>query len=297
MMTKTRAGTWMLALAGLIWVAPALAKTDVDETVKASATGRISISNVSGSIVVEAWDKKEVRVTGTLDDKVKDLIVEESGGDVDIEVELPRRISGRGGAADLKITIPKGASLEVNTVSANISVDDVEGELELESVSGSVDVNANAVSAEISTVSGSITVNGSVKLVEAESVSGSVTLRETSGEAEVATTSGRIEVDGGDFETVNCVSVSGTIRFSGSPRADSEFAFENFSGSIRLELPKDLNAELEVETFSGSISSDFGGRSRREEFGPGEFLNTTIGNGSAEIIVSTFSGSVEIRER
>lgn len=286
---------WVIAAAALLLAAAtSAADTNVDQTVKCAADGTVSVSNVSGSIRVEAWDRKEVQVAGTIGEKVKALHVDADDGDVDIEVELPRRMRGGGGDADLTIRVPKGAFLEIETVSAPIRVEGMEGELDLESVSGSIDVEADAKSVDVSTVSGAIEVSGKIRSVDAESVSGRITLQETSGRADVATTSGRIEIRGGHFESVSCTSVSGKIEFDGSPTGDGEFEFENFSGSVVLTLPADVSADFEAETFSGSIRSDFGGREDKEEFGPGASMDATYGNGDADITVSTFSGSIRV---
>jgi len=283
----------------LLLAASASARADrkVDEKVPCDADGTVSISNVSGRIDVVAWDRKEVQVTGTLDDKVEELRVDPDGGDVEIEVVLPRRIRGRGGDADLEIRVPKGARVEVETVSAEITAKGTKGQLELQSVSGSVDVEAETGSAEVETVSGEVRVNGRLERTEVQSVSGTVALHNTTGEAEASTTSGDIEVEGGDFERVSCTSVSGRIVFRGTPKPRSEIELENFSGSVVAYLPGDLDAEVSVETFSGSIDSEIGGKVHREEFGPGASLDVTHGKGSVDLSISTFSGSVELKKK
>ncbi|MBZ0267562.1 DUF4097 domain-containing protein [bacterium] len=287
------------AAAAVLWLAVAstAAGGTVDTKVDCAADGTGSISNVAGKVEVEGWDRKEVHVTGTLGEKVRELHVDAEDGDVDIEVELPRRMRGGGGDADLTVRVPKGVTLEIETVSASIRVKNVEGELELESVSGSIDVRADAKLAELATVSGGIDVNGKIPTVEAESVSGAITLRETSGRAEVATTSSRIAIDGGDFVSVSCTSVSGGIEFDGNPVGNGDFEFENFSGSIELTLPGNVNADFEMESFSGGIHSELGGHVDREEHGPGKSLAVTYGNGSAEFSVTTFSGSIRVRKK
>lgn len=293
-----RTNRWtIVAVAMLLAATAAIADTKVDKKVECAADGVVSISNVAGKVEVEAWDRKEVHVTGTLGDKVKELHVEAEDGDVDIEVELPRRMSGRGGDAELTIRVPKGATLEIETVSAPIRVEGVRGPMELESVSGTIDVKADAKRLDVATVSGGIDVSGKIESVEAESVSGAISLRETSGRADVATTSGRIEIVGGDFETVSCASVSGGIVFDGRPVGDGEFEFENFSGSIELSLPEDVSADFEMETFSGSIHSELGGRERREKFGPGASMDVTYGDGAAAFSLTTFSGSIRLERK
>jgi DUF4097 and DUF4098 domain-containing protein YvlB len=288
----------MIAAAAVLLVAGAAsADRPVDETVKADKNGTVSISNVAGSVKVTGWDKAEVKVTGTVDDEVEEVVVDAREGDVEIEVKLPRR-SHHGGDADLIVQVPKGSELEIETVSADIEVSGVEGRLDLESVSGSVDVEGANAEADVSTVSGRITLSGKFPGVEAESVSGDIEVDGVSGEIDVSATSGRIEITGSDFDRVDCESMSGDVRFDGNPKAGADLSIEVFSGDAELMLPASLDARINVETHSGSITSDFGDDEvRREKYGPGAWFETEVGKGSASIDVTSFSGSVRLRKK
>jgi DUF4097 and DUF4098 domain-containing protein YvlB len=294
---RTHAAGRVIALVMLAAAPAARADKNVDRTLPCAADGTVSISNVAGRVDVVAWDRAEVHVVGTLDDDVEKLRFEADGGDVEIKVVLPERSGRNGGEANLEVHVPRGARVEAETVSAPVTVKGTKGELELETVSGAIDLDCEAGSADLSTVSGTVDVEGQMQRVEAESVSGTITLRETSGDVDASTTSGSIEIRGGNFKRVSCSSVSGPIRFEGTPSGDADLEFENFSGRITLLLPADLDSEVEAETFSGSIHDEFGGAVHREKHGPGASLNRTYGKGSASLSVSTFSGSIELKKK
>lgn len=299
-----RANTTLLAttLAAAL-LTTAVAARPIDETVPLSAKGTVRVSNLAGSIKIVGGRGTDVHVTGTADEKVKEVSIDARGDEVEIEVVLDDHIRGNGGQADLVIHVPSDARVEVETVSASIDVDGVRGAHELSSVSGDIGVRGgakspeDAVVAEIESVSGAIDVEGWVGRVETSSVSGATTLRGINGAIEAQTTSGAIDVVDSDAEHVECTSVSGTLRFAGAPKKDAELTFENFSGSVELALPSDLDAELEVTTFSGGIDSAHGGEVERPEFGPGSSLAETFGDGSARISVNTFSGPVSIEKQ
>ena len=278
-------------------LATGVAARPIDETVTLPADGTVRVSNVAGSVKVTGGSGTQVHITGTADEKVKDVSIETKGDEVKIEVELEDHIRGHGGEAALLIQMPSGARLEVETVSASIDVDGLKGELELTSVSGGIDVRGDAKSAELESVSGSIDVDGAVGRVETSSVSGATTLRGIHGSIESETTSGSIDITASEAEHVECTSVSGSLRFTGKPKKDAELTFENFSGSVELSLPADLDADVEVHSFSGSIDSEFGGKVERPEFGPGSSLAETFGEGSARISVNTFSGGASIEKQ
>jgi hypothetical protein len=46
----------------------AIAETPISESRSVSATARIEVSNVKGSVTVTGWDRNEVGISGTLGD-------------------------------------------------------------------------------------------------------------------------------------------------------------------------------------------------------------------------------------
>jgi DUF4097 and DUF4098 domain-containing protein YvlB len=109
---------------------------------------------------------------------------------------------------------------------------------------------------------------------------------------------GDITVSGGELESGDFSTVSGSIEYTGSLAKRGSFDFETHSGSVILNVPKDISAEFEVETFSGKIVNDFGKEAERtSKYAPGYELSFTVGSGSSRVSVSSFSGRVEIRNR
>lgn len=269
----------------------------VDMAKKASAKGSIELTCISGSIAIVGTDRSEIHITGTLGKDVKKLRFDVDGDNAEIEVEVE---DGRGKKhvdSELKILVPKGSSLEIQTVSAPIEVSKVEGGQELQSVSGSISVENARDAIEVQTVSGGITVTGNVEEAEVQSVSGSIEISGVREGVEAATTSGSISLTNITAVSVECESVSGSITFQGDLKPDGNYEMSNFSGNIKMELPSDINAQFEISTFSGGIKSDFGGKSEREsKYAPGESMNLTVGSGSADVSLETFSGNVYLEK-
>jgi DUF4097 and DUF4098 domain-containing protein YvlB len=267
----------------------------VDRTIVAKADVEVEIENVSGSVEVEAWDRNEVRIVADLGDDTEGLEIETENGEIRIEVEVPEH-SGRWRSRDIesmvKVWVPAGASVTVETVSAEIEVHGVNGTLELESVSGSIDADGEPSSADMSTVSGSIEFSGSRTEVEAETVSGRVSLNGVAGRVDVSTVSGGVEIEAGSVERADFESVSGSIEFRGALSSGGRLDASSHSGNVELFLPASTAASFEVETFAGDIRSDFGGESRRtSRYAPGKELYHSTGS-DAKISVETFSGNV-----
>ena len=125
----------------------------VSRTVPADANGEVEISNVSGTIDVRGWDRNEVAVTGHLGDDVERLDVESSGGHTLVKVVLPRGHNSDGEAV-IEVKVPKGSSVEVGAVSADVTSKGVLGTQRLKSVSGEVNAEVSGDDSEVRSVSG-----------------------------------------------------------------------------------------------------------------------------------------------
>src|SRR5688572_7257664 len=146
-----------------------------DQTYPLNANGRVSISNVNGSIIVEAWDRSEVRLEYT---KVADT--KERLADVEVRIDArPEHFSvetdygnwnNRNGGREWKnknhgklvvdyhLRVPRGAVLnEVETVNGSVSVSNFVNITKVSAVNGSVSATNLRGAADLSTVNGEVT--------------------------------------------------------------------------------------------------------------------------------------------
>ena len=284
---------WVLVAMAIAGVAQA--DRAVDETRPLAADGRVEISNISGEIKVIGWSGDGVVITGTLEDGVKELDISSSGSRLSIEVDLERRTRNNG-SAYLTVKIPVTADLDVETVSADISVDGVLGEVDLESVSGQVEVSGETRSLEASSVSGDVLATTTVGRAELESVSGDIIVRHATGRLEASVVSGNIVIEGGTLDSFDAETVSGSIFCAANPTDRGRFKMETMSGKIEMVVSPDVNADFYIETYSGSIKNDIGpSPTRTDEYAPGKELRFTAGSGGARVSIESFSGSVKLR--
>ncbi|MEW5764125.1 MAG: DUF4097 family beta strand repeat-containing protein [Acidobacteriota bacterium] len=255
------------------------AQQKIDEKRPAAPDGLVTVSNVSGSVTVKGWSQPEVAVSGTLGKGSERLEFEVSGDRTTIRVILPenaRRVEG----SDLEIRVPESSRLEVETVSAGISVSGLSGGLSLQSVSGAVSATGPAPEVDAHSVSGPVVVETDSRKVRAKSVSGEVTVRSNSA------------------QDVQMENVSGALTFEGVLFREGSLEISTVSGRVEASLPRDLAARFSLETFSGDISSAFGTGRDLEEDGPvGKRLRFTTGSGAARVDIQTFSGDIVLTGR
>ncbi|MGD8440802.1 MAG: DUF4097 family beta strand repeat-containing protein [Holophagae bacterium] len=281
--------TWMLA------TGVATADTAVDETRPLAADGRVEINNVAGSVEVVGWSDDQVEITGTLGANVDDLEISSGGSRLEIVVKQARR-SNRGASAFLTVKMPRTADLDVETVSAEITVENIDGDLSLESVSGEIEVAGRPRSIEAVSVSGDVRVASTSGRSKLESVSGNIVVGQALGELETDVVSGNIGIDAGRLDGFDAETVSGSITCAAQPGERARFSIESMSGTVELVLPAGIDADFDIETYSGSISNQFGPEATRsDEYGPGKELRFRAGSGGARIEIESFSGDVRLR--
>ncbi|CAN5523145.1 hypothetical protein BH24GEM3_BH24GEM3_01480 [soil metagenome] len=281
-------------LALLLAGGEAAAQQAINERISTSPTGEVEIHNLSGSVRVSAWNRNEVQVTGTLGQGAERLEITPEGNRVRIRVILPREARNVRGT-DLEIRVPARRDLNVRTVSANIDVTEVQGNVQARSVSGQVRVGGNSQSIDAESVSGNVEISANTPHVRAKTVSGRLRLSGVRGSADLSTVSGDTELEGGRFARLQFKSVSGDLRFRGDLERNGIYNLESHSGGLELRLPRATAADFDVRTFSGRITNEFGpDPERTSRHAPGYELRFTAGNGGAMVTARSFSGSVKL---
>ncbi len=299
-MNVSRGMLSLAATACLVLIAAqlAVAQEPIDKTLRASPNGTVVISNVAGTVQITGSSDNEIHVTGTLGRNSERLDFSVEGRRAEIKVILPH--NGHDvEPTDLRISLPRESRVEATTVSATIDVDEVAGELKLESVSGDVTVLGQPAGTDVQTVSGGIKITAGAPHTHAQSVSGDIQLDRMIGEVEVNTVSGDAHVTAGKLDRLDARSVSGNLVCATTPAANGALSLNSHSGDIELDLPAGVDADFSVSTFSGNIESAFGSSSgsRSHRHAPGSEMSFTTGSGGANIEVQTFSGDVNLRKR
>lgn len=278
----------------LLVLAPltALAGQSVDKSWDLDAKASVSIENIAGEIVIQAWNKNEAQLSGELGNSVDELEISASNSSLHIRVQ--NRNERNIDSTELKLMVPKGASVDAEGVSADITVTGLDNEkLSASSVSGNIEVEASSDWVSIESVSGDVDFDGKTKRISAESVSGDIDLSGISGEIAATTVSGDMELTAGPIESAKLETVSGDILVAGEISSNGRLTAESMSGDVTINLPADQSGLFKAESFSGRISTDFGSV-EQAKYGPGSHLKYTSGKDGAEVRVESFSGNIKL---
>ena len=189
-----------------------------EQTYPLNANGRVSVSNVNGSISVETWDRAEVKL-----EWVKTADAKESLGEVEIKMDARQEsFSFQSKYLDWKRPGANGRMYNRLTVEYRLTVP------------------RTATLDEIETVNGSVSITNAENMTKASAVNGEVKGTNLRGTANLSTVNGTVVATFDQLQTGSVVSL------------------ETVNGSVELILPSDSNATLKAETVNGKISNDFG---------------------------------------
>jgi DUF4097 and DUF4098 domain-containing protein YvlB len=283
------------------------------------ADGAVDLTQIAGDVRVVTGRGNEVRIEAIKRVRHRDpeearrllnalrVDVTTIGNRVEVRTVYPRSGTTRNwsGSVDYTLTVPERAAVAVKTVSGDVTVANVRGEVRAETVSGDVevsdtpnlviaktvsgDVRARAIAAStltLGTVSGTVVASGlKVRTLDCGSVSGNLQLSDL------------------EVERLSAKTMSGNVEFAGSLVRGGRYEFQAHSGNVRLVLPANTSGfDMDASTFTGSVRSDFpvtlrsvGGSDRRQS--TTRAIRGSFGDAGAILSLRSFSGSVVIVKR
>jgi hypothetical protein len=117
---------------------------------------RVELRNISGLIVVESWNKNEIRLTATIESKGAHVVPKQVNDCLMVDVMGDNRGRGDIGDINFKLQVPVNSSVDVETMRGDIRVSNIrsglvrayvssEGDIELSNISASHVVAQNVI--------------------------------------------------------------------------------------------------------------------------------------------------------
>jgi DUF4097 and DUF4098 domain-containing protein YvlB len=261
----------------------------IDTVLQLSRSGTVEIELQSGEIIVTGASGKDVRVRAT--SERGQLRLDASPSHIEIGMRSPH---GRHTEARVEVSVPEGTRLSVSGHSTDVSIRGVRGEVDVATMNGDVVIEDASTRVDFESVSGDVRLARIQGNLRGEAMSGDVELIDAAGEVDLETVSGDVTLQNVRSRSVRVETMNGEVAFEGPTESGGRYDFSSHSGDLRLVLPAALGALIAVETFSGSIDSDFPitlepGQRHGKQF---EFR---VGDGSARIDASSFSGGIYIQ--
>jgi DUF4097 and DUF4098 domain-containing protein YvlB len=270
----------------------------VDEVLVIDPNGSVHIHCTRGDLRVLSWDREEAQVTGELDDLARDLQFEVHGDHTLIRVRLPDRGINRGDGADLTVHLPGSVRLQVEAVSADVTIEGMAGPLAVRTVSGDVKATGVHDLVHVSTTSGDIDLSEGRGRVKVTTTSGETSVHMAATDVQVDSVSGDIELELEAFDSVIANMVNAELELDGLLRPDGRIESSSISSDVELNLEDPVNASIIVRAGpGGEIDNDLSDHEPEILVSRHRVLEAELGDASGRIQIDTVSGEVNLNSR
>lgn len=274
----------------ILILALTVAQPQAPDTVIAVDRGtRLDVSNFRGEVMVDAWDRNEVRIRSDMDGG-QILDVGETGATLRVR---SRGRSGGPGDTELRVAVPRWMDVSIKGNQIDVEVRGTEAEINVETVGGEIQVEGGRGLVQAGSIQGSILIRGVRGRVEARSVNEEIALHDIEGEVYVETTNGDVTLRDIRSGRARATTVNGDIEYDGSIRDDGRYAFATHNGDVEVTVAEDANVTVSVSTYQGDFESAFPvqltGTSRDRQF------TFTLGSGRARLELESFNGEISLR--
>jgi len=135
----------LLALGSLTFIAQG--QQQLSKRYPAGKNVRIELKNISGTIVVESWNKDEIRFSATIESKHAHVIPKQIDQSFVVDVMSDNRGVGDIGDINFKLQVPVNSSVDLETRRGNINVSNIRSGLVRAHVSSEGDIELTNISA------------------------------------------------------------------------------------------------------------------------------------------------------
>ncbi len=277
---------YLLLLSGALLAADG---TRSERTFEATPNPRITVTNMTGQILVRGWDKAQVHVVYS---------VVSPHVEVDTEVIPPNQpadkihlithlldplVSGKDQTADYSLDVPMGTNLEIWNPQGSVRIEKLQGD-----------------DASVESVGGAILVSDFTGHLFLRSVGGNIELIRPSGRVEAYSITGDLHFVSPTTSKLRATTTSGRIFFEGDFPDGGDYSLSAYSGDMDILCPPSASFELNAKTVRGKLVNEMPMTIRHRSATPVSSANSLFGThltGKATVNLKSFSGTIRIRQR
>lgn len=267
----------------LLGVAPASAhQLEKHFTVQPRAV--ITIHNPNGKIIVKAWTKHEVMVIANHTSGKVEVSAVQTGNRVDLRTEeLDENVAPNDLRADYDVSVPEDAELQIHDDSGEVSVANVLGDMNVETVAAGVVLEDAAGYLTVKTVGGAFQCTRCAGRLEVSSISGSFRL-----------------IDLRSYH-VSAQTSTGNILFDGEFLPNGIYRLKNYSGVIEVRFSPADSFDLSAKSLKGNVKNEakltppaHPQHLNNSKFG---YALGTFNAGRAKVELTSFDGTINVLKR
>jgi DUF4097 and DUF4098 domain-containing protein YvlB len=281
--TKSAPATAWIAAGVCFFAAPAFGH-HLEKHFTVDGHSVVTIHNPNGKITVHSWNKPEVMVSA---DHVSDRVevdATQMGNRIDLVTHtLVNGVTPEEFEANYQISVPQDAELQIHDDSGFVEVNQVFGDMAVETVGAAVTLADAAGYVTVKTVGGNFQCSRCAGQVQVQSISGNVQLIQMRSYKISASTS------------------NGDIILDGEFLPNGVYHLKNYSGTINVRFSPGDSFDLNAQSVHGTLNNQADLKPYTHEHSPQpRFGNSVFGTqnlGRARVEVRSFDGTINILKR
>jgi DUF4097 and DUF4098 domain-containing protein YvlB len=254
----------------------------------------VAVSNISGAVMVEAWEQATVQIRAVKRARSQrsfdrtQVEITQDGAEIRARTRIDEEtiIAGvmdllrgdrAGATVDYSIRMPAAGALRAKNINGPISISGLSKHSEANAVNGPVSLN------NLAGQTGAGTVNGSLKAAE------------LSGTAELSTVNGSLHLAGGELKRLAARTVSGSIHAALTIAPGGDYDFSTTNGNCELTLPADSRCTITMQAVNGGVECALPHKTVSSEMRPAfSRWEGAVNGGGAPVSVRTVNGRLRV---
>jgi DUF4097 and DUF4098 domain-containing protein YvlB len=225
-----------------------------------------------------------VKLVGDSQSDKVEIDAEQTGNRVDLNVRsLVDNISPDELRANFDLFVPEDTELQIHNDSGSVAVQDVTGDMALDTIAAGIALQDASGYLSIRTVGGAVQCLRCAGRIEITSISGNVKL-----------------IDMRSY-SVRAQTTRGDIAFDGQFLPNGTYRLTNYSGLIDVRLSPDDSFDLSATSVKGKVQNDANLTPAAPRKGPvsrfAQSLFSVYNQGKAKVELKSFDGTINIHRR
>jgi DUF4097 and DUF4098 domain-containing protein YvlB len=242
---------------------------------------------VNGRIEVKSWKNPEVVVTSSSAPGKVSIDAEQVGDRIEINAtSLVNSGQPHEVEANFQLVVPEQTELQLRSQTGLILVEQVSGDMKLQSVAGDVQLKEVSGYVIVKTASGSLICTGCTGKLDFNSISGSAQILQSSP------------------TSLNLMTTTGNILYDGEFRRMGLYTMNSGRGLVEVRFSRMDSFDLKAQTYRGTVDNQAPEVFQPDTHGKHHSVSSlakslwvTMGQGSARVEVSSYSGTIRIVKR
>ena len=274
------------AVVGLVVISSlvAVAATRKEYRFAVSPGATISIDTQYGAIAVKAGTGNQALVVALPQSDKVEVDSHQTGNRIAVESHLLPGADQQTGRVDYEVTVPKGVTLTLHSLTGPMTAEGVQGDLEFESAAASVEVRSVS--------------HGHVHV---RTMNGPVTLTDVhDAHIEITSIGGDVHLNSVTGPWVDVNSGSGKVFYDGDFGSGGEYRLITSTGDIEALVPATASADFRAHSVRGHVQNDFPLEQMphpQTTIEAGRAFVGTVGKSASKVVLRSFSGRIRLKQR